>query len=106
VRRSVSTSSRAFGLLFAVPFYVACDGIIAPLLGLTPTITRIPWYADGRRSNENIWGPPATLVRTRLLVGQHAMDAAGHPGDKPGHDDLLREENPLTRHQDAEVTDV
>jgi putative membrane protein len=30
-------------LPFAVPFFLACDGGIAPLLGLSPGLARVPW---------------------------------------------------------------
>ena len=39
---------RALGMLFAVPFYLACDGVIAPLLGLMPTVTRVRWQLDAK----------------------------------------------------------
>jgi uncharacterized membrane protein YagU involved in acid resistance len=43
VRRKVPRAARLAGLPFAVPFFLACDGGIAPLLGLTPGLPRVPW---------------------------------------------------------------
>jgi putative membrane protein len=63
VRRSFPAASRAAGLPFAVPFYFACDGIIAPLVGLGPTITRVPWQLNVKElANHFGWTATAELA--------------------------------------------
>lgn len=41
-RRRRPELARMAGLPFAVPFYLLCDGVIAPALGLTPTLRHVP----------------------------------------------------------------
>jgi putative membrane protein len=63
MRGSFRNASRAAGLPFAVPFYFACDGIIAPLLSLTPT--RMPWQLNVKElANHLAWTSTTELERT------------------------------------------
>jgi hypothetical protein len=48
VRRRLPRAARLVGLPFAVPFFLACDGGIAPLLGLTPGLRRVPWQLSAK----------------------------------------------------------
>lgn len=71
VRRGVPSMSRALGLPFAVPFYLACDGVIAPALGLTPPPQRVPWQLDVKElGNHAVWTAAAEL----LLRGAERME--------------------------------
>lgn len=73
VRRSVPAASRAGGLPFAVPFFLLCDGAIAPLLGLTPTLRRVPWQLNAKElANHVVWtaGAEAAQRLGRTLVAR------------------------------------
>ncbi|MBU5638238.1 DUF1440 domain-containing protein [Geomonas sp. Red69] len=51
------------GLPFAVPFFFACDGLIAPSLGLSPRLGRIPWQPSAKELGNHIaWTAAAELV--------------------------------------------
>lgn len=70
VRQRIPAASRAAGLPFALPFYVVCDGVLAPLLGLTPTPRRIPAPLNAKElANHVAWTLAAELVHrgTRRL---------------------------------------
>jgi hypothetical protein len=54
LRRSFPKLSRLMGLPFAVPFFFACDGFIAPRLGITPRLTRIPWQPSAKELGNHI----------------------------------------------------
>lgn len=63
VRRNVPQVSRYAGLAFGVPFFLACDGVIAPLLGLTPTIDEVPVQLDAKElANHLAWTATAEMV--------------------------------------------
>lgn len=62
-RRFVPGVSSVAGIPFAVPFYFACDGVIAPLLRLSPVITRLPWQLDAKElANHLAWTAAAEIV--------------------------------------------
>jgi Protein of unknown function (DUF1440) len=42
------------GLPFAVPFFLACDGTMAPLLGISPGIQKIPWQLNAKEMGNHI----------------------------------------------------
>lgn len=46
--------SRWGGLPFAVPFFFACDGFIAPLIGVSPKLRRIPWQPSLKELGNHI----------------------------------------------------
>ncbi|MBJ6801674.1 DUF1440 domain-containing protein [Geomonas propionica] len=51
------------GLPFAVPFFCACDGVIAPLLGVSPTLRHIPWQPSAKELGNHVaWTAAAELV--------------------------------------------
>lgn len=63
VRRTVPQASRFMGLPFGVPFYLVCDGAIAPLLGLTPSIDKLPWPFNAKEmANHVAWTATAEVV--------------------------------------------
>jgi len=72
-RRRSPVLGRAWGLPFAVPFFVLCDGVIAPLLGLTPTLDRLPWQPSAKElANHAVW----TAATDRLhRAGRRAVAA-------------------------------
>lgn len=66
VRRRFPAVSRGLGLPFAIPFFVACDGVIAPMLGLTPSLHRVPWQIDAKElANHGAWTAGAELLLRR-----------------------------------------
>jgi putative membrane protein len=63
VRRRVPAARRLAGLPFAVPFFAACDGAIAPLLGLTPPARRLPWQVNAKELGNHVaWTATAELA--------------------------------------------
>ena len=51
------------GLPFAVPFLFACDGCIAPLLGISPNLRRIPWQPSAKEMGNHIaWTAAAEFI--------------------------------------------
>ena len=53
-RRMVPQASRFGGLPFAVPFFVLCDAVIAPLLRLTPTAEKVPWQMNMKELGNHV----------------------------------------------------
>jgi len=63
LRRNFPRLTRLLGLPFAVPFFFACDGCIAPLLGISPRLTRIPWQPSAKELGNHItWTVVSELV--------------------------------------------
>jgi hypothetical protein len=63
LRRKFPRLSRLFGLPFAIPFFFACDGGIAPLFGISPTLRRIPWQPSVKEMGNHItWTAVSELV--------------------------------------------
>ncbi|HBA87552.1 MAG TPA: DUF1440 domain-containing protein [Geobacter sp.] len=63
LRQRFPKLSRWGGLPFAVPFFFACDGFIAPGLGLSPNLRRIPWQPSLKEmGNHVVWTAAAELV--------------------------------------------
>lgn len=63
VRRKAPLLSRWAGLPFALPFFVACDGTIAPLLGVSPSLRKVPWQPSAKELGNHIaWTAAAELV--------------------------------------------
>lgn len=68
LRRRAPQVGRAAGLPFAVPFFLACDGAIAPRLGLSPPLRAIPWQLDAKElANHVAWTATAELVTRAAL---------------------------------------
>lgn len=64
VRRAVPAATRAPGLpLTAAAFFVACDGVIAPALQLTPGLQRLPWQFNAKELvNHLVWNATAERI--------------------------------------------
>jgi hypothetical protein len=76
LRRKFPTLTRWAGLPFAVPFFFACDGFIAPLLGVSPKLRRIPWQPSVKEMGNHIaWTAVAEVI--------HRL-AAPRRGEKQG----------------------
>jgi uncharacterized membrane protein YagU involved in acid resistance len=55
--------TRWAGLPFAVPFFFACDGFIAPMLGVSPNLRRIPWQPSVKEMGNHIaWTAAAEMI--------------------------------------------
>ena len=67
-RKKFPRVSRWGGLPFAIPFFFACDGLIAPLLGVSPNLRRIPWQPSAKEMGNHIaWTAAAELVHRAAL---------------------------------------
>lgn len=63
LRRKFPVLSRWGGLPFALPFFFACDGVIAPALGMSPGLNRVPWQPNLKEmGNHMAWTAAAELV--------------------------------------------
>jgi hypothetical protein len=64
LRRKVPVFGRIAGVPFAVPFYLACDGGIAPLAKLAPPITKIPWSLNAKEIADHVaWATTSELMQ-------------------------------------------
>lgn len=63
LRRKYPQLSRVAGLPFAIPFFFACDGLIAPLLGVSPPLNKVPWQPNLKEmANHVVWTAGAEMV--------------------------------------------
>lgn len=63
VRRKVPRLARWGGLPFGIPFFLACDGMLAPLLGVNPSLRKIPWQPSAKElGNHLAWTAAAEMV--------------------------------------------
>jgi putative membrane protein len=63
LRRKYPGLSRVAGLPFAIPFFFACDGLLAPLLGVSPKLTKVPWQPNAKEmANHLAWTAGAEMV--------------------------------------------
>ncbi|HJV33731.1 DUF1440 domain-containing protein [Geomonas sp.] len=63
LRRKFPRLCRYAGLPFAIPFFFACDGVIAPTLGISPNLRRIPWQPSAKEMGNHIaWTAAAEFV--------------------------------------------
>ncbi len=63
LRRNVPAVGRGAGLPFAVPFFLACDGGIAPELGFSPSLRAVPWQLSAKElANHVAWTATAELL--------------------------------------------
>ncbi|UFS72222.1 DUF1440 domain-containing protein [Geomonas sp. RF6] len=63
VRRKYPRLSRYGGISFAIPFFLACDGMIAPLLGISPNLKKVPWQPSAKEmANHVAWTAAAEMV--------------------------------------------
>lgn len=62
-RRRFPRASLAAGLPFAIGFFFACDGLLAPLFSLSPPLRRIPWQPGVKElANHVVWTAAAEMV--------------------------------------------
>lgn len=63
LRKKYPQLSRVAGLPFAIPFFFACDGLLAPLLGLSPGLKKVPWQPNAKEMTNHIaWTAAAEMV--------------------------------------------
>lgn len=63
LRRKYPKVTRAGGLPFAIPFFFACDGMLAPLLGVSPNLKKVPWQPNAKEmANHVVWTAAAEMV--------------------------------------------
>lgn len=74
LRRKFPALGRLAGLPFAVPFFFACDGMIAPLIGLSPNLRRIPWQPSLKEMGNHI-----AWTATAECIHRLAERAVSHP---------------------------
>lgn len=73
VRRKMPQTSRLAGLPFAIPFFFACDGVLAPLLGVSPSLRRVPWQPSAKEmANHVAWTATAEMIH-RLAGRRRAL---------------------------------
>lgn len=75
LRKRFPALSRFGGLPFAIPFFFACDGFIAPLIGATPSLRRVPWQPSVKEMGNHI-----AWTATAELIHRLAGTARGHRG--------------------------
>jgi len=69
LREKFPKLTRWAGLPFAIPFFFACDGMVAPLLGISPNLRRVPWQPSVKEMGNHIaWTAAAELIHR--LVGR------------------------------------
>ncbi len=82
LRERFPSISKYYGLPFAVPFFFACDGTMAPLLGVTPGIQRLPWQINAQEmGNHIVWTIAAETVHR--LAESLRENGAGEALSKP-----------------------
>ena len=63
LRRRFPTVRKAMGLPFAVPFFLGCDGAMAPLMGVSPGMQKIPWQINAQELGNHVaWTLAAEAV--------------------------------------------
>ncbi len=76
LRKRFPRLSRWGGLPFAIPFFFACDGMIAPALGVSPKLNRIPWQPSAKEMGNHIaWTAAAEFVH-RMAARVRARGAS------------------------------
>jgi putative membrane protein len=67
LRRRVPAVARAGGIAFAVPFFAVCDGVVAPLLGLSPSPRHVPWQLNAKElANHVVWTGTTEVVHRAI----------------------------------------
>jgi hypothetical protein len=54
LRKQLPMVSKYMGLPFAVPFFLACDGALAPLFRVSPGIQNIPWQLNAKELGNHV----------------------------------------------------
>jgi putative membrane protein len=63
LRKKYPKLSRIAGVPFAVPFFFVCDGLMAPMLGISPNLKKIPWQPSAKEmANHVTWTAAAEMV--------------------------------------------
>jgi hypothetical protein len=77
LRKKIPAAAKFLGLPFAVPFFFGCDGAMAPLLGVSPGIQKIPWQINAKElGNHIVWTATAEAVH-RLADGFSENERSG-----------------------------
>jgi sterol desaturase/sphingolipid hydroxylase (fatty acid hydroxylase superfamily) len=77
LRRKYPFLSKYMGFPFAVPFFFGCDGGMAPLLGVSPGIEKLPWQINAKEMGNHIaWTFAAEAVH-RLSARSSGSRAGG-----------------------------
>jgi hypothetical protein len=85
-RKKIPKLARLGGIPFGVPFFLTCDGAIAPLLGISPPLRKIPWQPSAKELGNHIaWTAAAELVH-RLV---EKRTAAPRKGEEPRGVDIF-----------------
>jgi len=72
LRKKYPQIARWGGLPFAVPFFFACDGLLAPLFGVSPNLRRIPWQPSAKEMGNHItWTSTAEMVHRAVARKVH-----------------------------------
>lgn len=62
-RKKAPALARWGGIPFGIPFFLACDGMMAPLLGVSPSLRKIPWQPNAKElGNHLAWTAAAETV--------------------------------------------
>ena len=64
LRRRYPAVGKFAGLPFALPFFVTCDAVLAPLLKVNPQLTKVPWQPTAKEAaNHLAWTAAAEMVQ-------------------------------------------
>ncbi len=64
LRRRYPAVGKFAGVPFAIPFFFACDGLLAPLLKVSPRLTKVPWQPTAKEAaNHMAWAAAAEMVQ-------------------------------------------
>ncbi|SNB46907.1 DUF1440 domain-containing protein [Geobacter sp. DSM 9736] len=81
LRKKYPQLARGAGLPFALPFFFACDGLLAPLLGVSPSLKKVPWQPKAKEMvNHLAWTAAAEMVLRGTGRGTQRTWPAGQPG--------------------------
>lgn len=66
-RKAFPKISRFRGLPYALPFFLACDGIFAPRAQLSPRLKKIPWQFNVKEfANHAVWTAAAEIALRKV----------------------------------------
>ncbi len=64
MRRRFPQLSSWGGIPFAIPFFFACDAMIAPRLGISPALRQIPWQPSVKEMGNHIaWTAASEIIQ-------------------------------------------
>jgi putative membrane protein len=67
-RKKAPRLARWGGIPFAIPFFFACDGMMAPLLGASPSLRKIPWQPSVKELGNHLAWTAAAEMMHRLAA--------------------------------------